>query len=219
MTKLHVQVRLQRTTDLPQDVIIQTFNFSTTSPTEAVLDEISTRINNFYKAIPAGEAGAIIARMAPIVKSAGSELRIYDATTLPMGPPIRVEPFVLLGLPSSSLSMPAEVAICLSYKAAVSAGVPARRSRGRIYFGPLTATNGATNTNGDVRPQGGLQTQLAAAGLALANSNGAADWVVQSDFVGIIQKVVEVYVDDAFDTQRRRGAKPTSRVTRTVSQV
>lgn len=147
-----------------------------------------------------------------------------------------------LGSPISSLSfampaatdpnpLPEEVSVVLSYHADLTdvpvtepnptpppAVIrPQQRRRGRIFVGPLGVLSGAVQS-GDYRPAAAFRTDL---GLALERVHGSiiaqavgllAVWS-KADATGY--PVVGCYVDNAWDTQRRRGLAPTSRTSNT----
>jgi hypothetical protein len=113
--------------------------------------------------------------------------------------------------------------LVLSYRGLLTPGVPDRRNRGRVYLGPLVRDNSAVE-NGDVRPTSTAINKLAGAGDFLATSFGVVDvvsWCVYSRRqrgLGVPVEqyaipVTSIHVDNAYDTQRRRGRDATSRVT------
>lgn len=98
-----------------------------------------------------------------------------------------------------------------SFQGARTSGSVQARRRGRIYIGPLKTT---TSTNG--RPNSTAITTLATASSALGiDLNAVADttWCVWSPTSGTAVPITDGWVDNAFDTQRRRGWDPTSRTT------
>lgn len=102
----------------------------------------------------------------------------------------------------------AEVALCLSYYA--DRNLP--RSRGRIYLGPF-----AFNTLTE-RPQQQLIDHISALGTGFSALGGAnVDWCMRSVKNGDTHKVTNTWVDNAWDTQRRRGIRPLTRKLATVS--
>lgn len=137
--------------------------------------------------------------------------------------------------PGAGDALPSEVAMCLSYRGAFESGVNRRRNRGRIYLGPLDASVGAQGTD-SFRPTAGAMDTLAGAGgglvgpISYGTGGGIMDWCVFSraeagvpvgtddaysaaQLFPAFRPVSVGFVDDAFDTQRRRGADPTSRAT------
>jgi hypothetical protein len=107
--------------------------------------------------------------------------------------------------------MPQEVALCISYANITENTVPRARRRGRIY---ISGWSESANTNG--RPG---QTQREAVANAYADyalevtdiANFTAGVWSRRD--GEVYPIEEVWVDDEWDTQRRRGGRPTTRYT------
>jgi hypothetical protein len=107
---------------------------------------------------------------------------------------------------------PREVAICLSFKGSPAlSGRPAGlllTERGRIFIGPWHSTQTSS-----ARPNSTLRTALLDLGSAIKSAGGTGFlWVCGSDQV----QVSKLWVDDEWDTQRRRGFRPTTRSERTV---
>lgn len=109
-------------------------------------------------------------------------------------------------------SLPTEVAICLSFQGLRIPGTPQSRRRGRIYLGPVKATLTAS-----ARPTSGIRTIIATAATNLAAAIVAVDptyrWAVWSRTDGVAVAITDGWVDDTWDTQRRRGLDATSRTT------
>lgn len=105
-----------------------------------------------------------------------------------------------------------ELAVCLSYRAAYSSGVTPKRRRGRIYLGPWT--NGVVDT-ATGKLASATKTTIVNAAQVLINAHQASalySWVVYSpttDVAGTGEtggfEVIEAWVDDELDIQRRRG--------------
>jgi hypothetical protein len=115
----------------------------------------------------------------------------------------------------STSGLPEEVAVCLSYRGAIPPGASPRR-RGRIYLGPLgVGVMDYASTTGFSHPAPTFVSALAQAATRLisqSNSDSIA-WCIRStvpseNFVPIDAG----YIDNAFDTQQRRGPKSSSRV-------
>lgn len=121
----------------------------------------------------------------------------------------------MIGLSSTQTTAePAEVAVCGSYEGAKVQGLAQARRRGRMYVGPLGGASIVNSTNGRV----GLNVQnVITDAMAALNITGDGDsgweWVVYSPTAGSSTRVTNGWCDDAFDTQRRRGVEPSSRVT------
>lgn len=98
----------------------------------------------------------------------------------------------------------------LSFQADKVSGLPQARRRGRVYFGPL---GGAAEASG--RPGTTLLSAVVAFGAALLSESNLADWtwVVYSTVNNGGAPVTNGWVDNSFDTQRRRGLEWTARTT------
>lgn len=101
--------------------------------------------------------------------------------------------------------------MCISYQGVYLSGTPNARRRGRFFVGPLG--NAATNS-GTGRPSAGCLNGLEAAAQDFLDDSVAAsnwEWVVYSRVSGGVAPVVSGWIDDSFDTQRRRGLAPSAR--------
>lgn len=114
-----------------------------------------------------------------------------------------------IGTAPTGSQLPPELAVCLSFQGAAISGQPQARRRGRVYIGPL---NSGAVEGGQVTPSYQLLVRDIGADI-LDASDAAADWnwVVFSPTNNTSVNVTNVWVDNAFDIQRRRGYKPTSR--------
>lgn len=149
--------------------------------------------------------------------SRSAEVRFYNMADAKPRVPVIV-PWTMNASLADTEDLPEEVACCVSFKG--SAPMTARR-RGRIYLGPLNAfaIRGDTGLDGGVspsRPKLSFMNTAAGAfndfrtGCELA---GGMSWEIASQTPSLnYVKVMSGHVDDAWDTQRRRGVDPTSRV-------
>jgi len=132
--------------------------------------------------------------------------------------------------------LPQEVALCMSFKSADEDG-PLRRRRGRIYIGPLGEAHNAEAVDGAGRPTEVLinainfaasRLQDQASDIATEPVGSSTPWVVYSRpttdawnathpgderLSGSFHRVTDGWVDNEWDTQRRRGLKATTRST------
>ncbi len=106
-------------------------------------------------------------------------------------------------------ALPHEVALCLSF----FAGRNLPRSRGRIYVGPFAII---ANSNGRPTPQ--LRSSIADRASNVGRTTENVTWVMVTNGGTPVRKepagakvITAGWVDDAFDTQRRRGAGPSTR--------
>lgn len=151
-------------------------------------------------------------------------------------PPDYVEAFDFVGDTRPSLAhFPSEVACKLTLRNTTEVSIPLARRTGGVYIGPLNleATSNVGGQN-EVRPSTDLINTMLAAGDWLATQAEAAGnalvvysrpYAGRGEIVrpgrttlpalparaGVAYPVTQVSVDDALDTQRRRGRAATSR--------
>lgn len=138
----------------------------------------------------------------------GLEIRVYD---LGGGQPTFQKQYP--AITSTGETGPGEVAICLSYSAVDDPDASTARRRGRIYVGPLLAAQVGQRRVSDVQAAAVLDfgEDLASVGFA---SN--TTWLLYSRTDTQTAKIESIWVDDAWDTQRRRGLAPSKRTVRDV---
>lgn len=206
MTDLLAQVRLTRPSGLPEDVIVNTFAFVGNAGTthQGMHDELVGPLNTFY-----GSWASY--RAADFVTSA--ELRTYDFADPEPREPI-ISALTVTGT-SSGNPFPAEVACCLSYYA--SRNLP--RRRGRLYLGPLTSSAMNIATDEPRVSTTFMNVILDAAeafqdDITTSTVGEAMGWAVHSRSDGVFRQITDLWMDNAFDTQRRRGVSASNRLTR-----
>lgn len=101
---------------------------------------------------------------------------------------------------------------------------PRQRRTGRLSIGPLTtAALAAQAGDNQVRPQDAMCTTIRQACETLQdNQIGTVDprvWCIWSRTNGALYAVTSAETDNAFDTQRRRGAQPSARVAQVFAPV
>lgn len=139
----------------------------------------------------------------------GHTFEWYRESDPPPRAPIRTTVWNLTSNPSGT-PLPSEVALCCSFQADRISGVPQARRRGRVYIGPLSTV--ALGTDG--RPAATFVTAMVNAGNDLVDASVASTtwkWSVFSRVLGTGSEVTNGWVDNAFDTQRRRGIAPSAR--------
>lgn len=213
MPIIRCQVRLPYFTNLPEDVATNTLYYSVPSgvPTTGELDDVSAMIEAFYLGVGDNFAGVLLRVGTPC------EIRMYNLADAEPRQPIRIDNFALpAAVPADN--MPLECAVVLSYHAAFSSGVPNARRRGRIYLGPLhTDVLNAGSASAFPAPTATFISEIITAVGALSSitANGC-EWVQYSPTTDLGLPVVGGWVDNEFDTQRRREGRPSSRTTFTV---
>lgn len=109
----------------------------------------------------------------------------------------------------SPTSYPGEVCCCLSFYG----GSNNPWNRGRLYI-PVWMYSGAAPTK---RPNSSDRTQIGTLVPIFAGLGGVnVDWIVWSKSRSSATKVTNWFVDDEYDTQRRRGLRPTARTAGTT---
>lgn len=176
-------------------------------PSGAECDEYTVCFDGFYT--------SMTSYFGDVVAQNGHEVKYYDLTqTVPPNYPIASTTFNLSSNPGID-TLPTEVALCLSFQGEKVPGFPQARRRGRIYFGPVNA-----NQTGGGRPVSGIITALTTTADALATAllacSNAATLSVWSGTNAASVPVTDGWVDNAWDTQRRRGIDRTTRTTFTI---
>jgi hypothetical protein len=207
MPIVRIQHTLQGFSGAPEDRFVNSFIVVTAAPTTGGTGTaLLGHLLQFYVSL-----GTYISQAAT---GPGSTVQMYDiAEAKP-----RV-PFFEYNEPANPFStsaggLPAEVACCLSFEGTQISGLPQARRRGRIYLGPLSTTTLATTTASPYvsRPsQTFIDDVLAAAEALRAGWAGTGVWSIYSALTPSPStcEIVRFWVDNAWDTQRRRGARAT----------
>lgn len=216
---------------LAEDVSINVWHFRTVDPepTEAEITTAATSLIDFYYEPPsdASTTDTIAQAMAPWINFSFSNcyLRIVGVDQV-TGAELGAAIITNYDGPSqpdpSDSNLPLEVAICCSFKGYYSEGpvLERARRRGRVYIGPLNDTVLQGNgTAAPPRPSVDFVNLLTAkmqdlrenAQTGAGTGGASAPWVIWSRAGGAIHNVVGGWVDNAWDTQRRRGNETTTR--------
>jgi hypothetical protein len=135
-------------------------------------------------------------------------VRLYDIEAPPINRPKAIK---ILNPGTFQAAVTArEVALCLSF----NGGNNLPQNRGRLYL-PFSCFSGSVPGE---RPVLAMQQKVADLVPIFAGMGGAnVDWIVWSPTAGAATQVERWFVDDEWDTQRRRGLKPASRLAGTTS--
>jgi len=212
---------LQDVDELSADRYVNTyFVHAPATLDDTALTTVTTALRDFYQQAHTPSTIPIVNYLGKNVHGAGSKVKIYDMAD-PKPRPVRHEQvFTLAGTPASGQLIPNEVACCLTFKATPAPGVKPQSTRGRVYLGPFNVTAlSSEGDNVDSRPKDTLRNSILDSAVALKAAWTAAGvtWCIASRVQQQYYEVVNVSVDDAFDTQRRRGVKPTVRTVRPVA--
>lgn len=194
-------ITLHTTDNLPANYLTNSLYFDDNEDPGTNLPLIADEIEDAYNAMRLSLA-------APLAQN-GHEIQFYKLSD----PPPRVPTFERTWdfestIPSNGL--PSEVALVLSFQAERVSGLSQARRRGRIYLGPI-----GSNQNVLGRPNNDVIGRAVDFGESLLSASGLADWtwVVYSEVNQGAAPVTNGWVDDSWDTQRRRGIQSTSRTT------
>lgn len=194
------QVVLQGVSDLPEDRYVTTWAFR-----GGTADQVAGALREFW-GTPTTTGGPITLLW---IGGAVSPTRINTINVYALADPPPREPqaFTLAAKGGTApTALPSEVAVCLSFYS--ERNLP--RRRGRVYIGPL-GTTALRPGAGAARPAQDLRDHLVLAAQRLGN-RGDVEWGVVSKAAAAFYPITNGWVDDAFDTQRRRGEAPTSRI-------
>jgi hypothetical protein len=240
MTAILVSVHLPDVNGIPKDDTINTFVIGGLGASVAGQADITdAHIPTFYNGIVSPSGNKICQFLASNLDRTANACHmdtytltsVPDSTVpvLPMGSPFRRTTFTLGALLGPQVDLPRECAAVLSLHGNLvglaedtPGGVagpggdthPAARKRGRIYLGPLNDLGMGAGANGP-----GLNALFrgVATGAAktLADDIAAAleglSWSVWSRVSHTLAPVLGGWMDDAFDTQRRRGIGASTR--------
>lgn len=219
MPVLQIQARLPYMTGLPRDLTVNTFNFVAAGggPTPGLLADLDNLVKAFYNDAP-GADHPIAYYLSGVINRAACKNAFYNVNLVSgeIGDPILETTWSLAGVAAGATPMPLEVALCASYKAS-DGSIPLARRRGRLYLGPLNTT--VLNVTGDYpAPSSPFMNQIVWASKQLATASAAlgAPWAVWSRAQAGAYGIDAGWVDNEFDTQRRRGVEATSRKSWTI---
>jgi hypothetical protein len=229
-------VQLPYIDGIPSDVSEMVYHFS--APTEsdpaAVCADINTAFTNIYNDAQEGMAGPLGQALSRVVDRTKCLTAFWSATD---GTVRHFEPLPSIELPvaaadTGSYDMPLQVALCCSFSGPVAyntdgtvADVSAGRKRGRIFFGPLIGETAVNSDSGYPIPQTTFINTLSAAHAYLQSLSGSDHtWGVlgrphtsnSSDphtRVAVFTPITAGWVDNRWDTQRRREVKASHRYT------
>jgi len=197
MADFDFQVVLKHVSGLPEDVAINTLHFEVTGPD--TLEGTCDGIHAAYQALK-----PVLSNSYP-----NMTIKVYPPGPNLSGPSFQKD-YAFAG---GGAPCPSEVALCLSYATVDNPDASLPRRRGRIYLGPLAA-----NAIGEPRPGTTMRDYALDLGVALSQIGFGANttWTMFSKIDNAYAKIESIWCDDAWDTQRRRGLRPTMREVRDV---
>lgn len=205
------QVILKPTSGIPADFVTNTFHFTVqytevdgTGPTSrfASCAEVRTALVTMYDSLRTRLGGLQIGT---------HEIKFVDLGDPKPRLPCAEFVWAFTALPPAA-QLPAEVAIVCSFQGTLESGINPATRKNRVFMGPL-ATSLVDTSGGRVTAAGQAAFVTAFAALAEDSSLASDVWV----WIGYSPKLSNPFVvqggwvDNAFDTQRRRGTLATSR--------
>lgn len=208
---LQATVRLPFITGLPRDVAENTFAFKC-GAFETNIDTFQAALESFYNDTIDGSA-PLAARLSSVIMRDQCSIvwRGVDDATGAQTSATTVRPWTLGDEPTGT-SLPLEVALCLSYGTNTPFDTPVQRRRGRIYIGPLNGNQISVEDDLPAPTSGlGLRMRKGAVMLKETLPPVGLGWSIWSRTDGELYPIEGGWVDNEFDTQRRRGVEATSR--------
>lgn len=215
MSMLRVNAVLPYLTGLPRDVAINAFHFATPDLDPAAeASAIVFAVQEFYNT-PVGAGDPLADWISDFVTRGTNECRLdFFVDDIPDLGLQGTFPWTLGGAPPNS-TLPLEVSLCTSLVGLDPGAVPIRRRRGRLYIGPLAGTAITYVGDNPPVPAAELITALVGATERLADSPDleaeGVQWQVWSRTNDAGYRVTSGWVDNEFDTQRRREVDATAR--------
>lgn len=211
------------------------------APTPLLVNDVSVAVNHFFQSTTGGISTPMTGYMSHSINpSTGLAWECYDITAhlaagSKFGAPIASGNYSILASPAATTPMPEGVAACISYRGNYGTDVefvkdstgkvtarPRSRHRGRIFFGPLGA--GTMIQDSGTHRTKFVSTFIADALLAFQQAlsitdSGSNKWHLShwSKKNGTVEDLVQVWIDDRPDYQRRRADQSTVRTAVTVT--
>lgn len=181
-----------------------------------VADKLETIWEQFYNGDNGAAPAAITAYMGRQINWSDIALKVYDlGVAAPRIPEVRS---LEMTQPSAAGALPNECAIVLSYRSGAGTtggGSSDPRKRGRMFLGPWKdgAVTFSSGTDGDAKVTPNLLLAIVEAADYLLTEPEDLSWQQYSRVANDMSVVAGGFVDNRFDTQRRRGQVATTRTT------
>lgn len=213
MPGIRAQVVLPTRTNLPEDRVTNTLYFFNTSEGEfsVAAEVIGLILQEFYENL---YTTPFVPANWLTMATAGWFVNFYDMAAPEPRVPYRVD-MPNTGWSGANTTIPSEVCTCMSFHGAPINGQSQARRRGRIYLPGIIPvmleqeTAGAYPTFTDAWL---TRINTEAEALQVACASAEVGWSVYSQVAGTYAPVVGGWVDEAPDTQRRRGQRSQERI-------
>lgn len=198
-------------TGLPEDVVtnVWSFQYVTLTPSNADWLALRARLITFYGVVYA--TGNFTS--APWLRPTLTNFKGYDLNdAIPRAPRFNTTTTIATTITTPCSATP-ETAVCLSFQGVLISGQPQARRRGRIYLGGLgVPVSGGASSTFPLVPLTPTTNVLAAATAFKAGCTADGwTWSVYSRVNDAMVTVDNGWIDNAADTQRRRGQQQTLR--------
>lgn len=208
---VRVNAVFEAASGLPEDRSINVWHFNCDDavPGGGITDlaNVFDMLEDFYLTTPTGGANSTKDWLSKLV-AGPFELKAYNLSDPSPRVPIGTRS---LSFTTSGTAMPSEVAFKISAKGVIVSGDIPARHKGGVFIGPLNTAGLDTATG---RPTAAMilgmrrsLRDLVEASIASINNK----WAIYSTADNLAYDVEDGWVDNAFDTQRRRGNAPTAR--------
>lgn len=206
MARYLASVTLPYLSGVPTDVAVNTWAFESNDAVSVPqAEQVATALFDFYTSL--GSEDFFSEGLSGDV-----EIAVYDIDAAePRTPLISGTAEGALGTGANPLVD--EVAICLSFRGPYVSGEPPARRRGRVFLGPLAETCSEEDGFGHAVPFFNAPVVISTAVEAMTTILEAEGLLhsVWSRSDDELYNVQQYWVDNRFDTQRRRGQEPTQK--------
>lgn len=208
---LRAQVTLAADTSVPSDGAQNVWHFNTSGTIDPGLcADVNDLLEAFYNGLGDFWASSL---------TGGAVVKYYDLEDAEPRVPIDTLPFTFA---VETDSLPSEAAVCLSMHGVLGSGVNSARRKGRIFLGPCAKAVCAIEDNA-ARVAGTFTSNIGTAASALMGDGGSTGLILSvfspttlaggGSLASSFSSVIGGHIDNAFDTQRRRGPEASARVT------
>lgn len=208
MARISASVTLKTSDNVAANFVNNTFFFDLDEDSSVGFDrafltnEVNTALVALYQDLEGALGG---------LQEVGHRIKYVDIDEPKPQYPYEETLFDLTG-PNNQSQLPSEVCVVSSFEALQTAGVNQASRRGRVFLGPMQSASAET----DGRVKDFYRTLIAQAFLTFANKQDDAGfngwrWCVYSRKLDSLSPIVMGHVDNAYDTQRRRGVSSTGR--------
>ena len=200
----------EASSQLPQDAYVNSWHFRSTPFIAQDFDNVRDLLVDFYDVASGNQPHALTYFTSNNTLSGNYTIKAYWLED-PKPRAVAYETYGAVNVNTQG-TLPTENAAVFSFQAAQESGESQKRRRNRIYFGPL----GANAVDNYSHLDNDLVASMLFAGRQLKEASDQAatwSWVMYSPSDDAAYPVDNGWVDNAVDTQRRRGLPSTQRGT------